>query len=56
MGVLLAVTGLIAVLFRSTMKKILKDPHKGEKLEKFLHILSGGAMMIFAAFMLAGVI
>lgn len=54
MGVLLASVGILAVLFRRRMKKMLKSSTDGSGFEKALHILSGAFMALFALFMLMG--
>lgn len=56
MGALLASVGILTIFFRKRMTRFLQEPAKSEILEKFLHILSGGFMVLFALFMLAGAV
>jgi ABC-type nickel/cobalt efflux system permease component RcnA len=51
MGVLLAAVGLFAILMRSRMTTLLKNPTAGKKLELVLQLLSGVAMTLFGLFM-----
>lgn len=56
MGVPLGATGVLSILFRRRMTSFLKHTEKGAKLEKTLHILSGTFMVLFALFMIAGIL
>jgi ABC-type nickel/cobalt efflux system permease component RcnA len=51
MGVLLASVGLFAILMRSRVTALLKNPAAGKKMELVLQLVSGAAMALFGLFM-----
>ncbi|MCK5785354.1 MAG: hypothetical protein KAH54_02205 [Candidatus Sabulitectum sp.] len=52
MGILLAVLGLLTILFRNRISGLMQDSMK--RLELTLHLISGSAMALFGFFMMLG--